>query len=109
MDNDAMTTGRASLAKALVGPTASPPGASLLEAYERWKSSQAAAPKLGKAADAAADLEKRALKKSRKHLGKLLRDGMAAPVACDKAHARYRLEGGKSGFSVWARKVAGGE
>ena len=109
MDNDEMTVGNASLAKAVIGASSSPPGTSLLEAYERWKASQAAAPRLGKAADGAADLEKHALRKSRKRLGKYLRDGMAAPVACDKAHARYRLEGGKSGFSVWARKVAGGE
>jgi hypothetical protein len=109
MDNDEMTVGNASLAKAVVGASSSPPGTSLLEAYERWKASQAAAPKLGKAADAAADLEARALKKSRKHLGKLLRNGMAPPVACDKAHQRYRLDGGKSGYSVWARRVAGGE
>ena len=109
MDSDEMTTGRASLAKALVGASASPPGTSLLEAYERWKSSQAAAPRLGKAADAAADLEKRAIRKSRKRLGKLLQQGMAPSVACDKAHQRYRLDGGKSGYSVWARRVAGGE
>ena len=109
MDSDEMTTGRASLAKALVGATASPPGTSLLEAYEKWRAAQAAAPRLGKVADAAADLEARALKKSRKHLGKLLRNGMAPPVACDKAHQRYRLDGGKSGYSVWARRVAGGE
>ena len=108
METDEMTTGRASLAKAVAGATAAPPGTTLLEAYRKWQASQAAAGTLGKVADQAAELEAKALKKSRKRLAKHLREGMAPTVACDRAHEHYRLNGGKSGFTVWARRVAEG-
>ena len=106
MAEEPLTVGRASLAKAVVGATSSPPGTSLLAAWEKYKRSQEGAAKLGKAADAAADLEQRALKKSRARLEKALRQGTAPPLACDIAHRQYRLEGGKARFSDWAIKVA---
>ena len=101
-----MTTGRASLAKAALGATSSPPGTSLLEAYAKWQRSQEGAAKLGRAADASADLEQRALRRSRASLEKALGKGVAASVACDVAHRQYRLARGKARFSDWAVKVA---
>lgn len=109
MASEELTTGRASAAKAILGATAASPGTSLLAAWEKYKKAQAGAQRLGKAGDAAADLEKRALKKSTKKLAKALRGGVAPSVACDRAHTHYRLLGGKSGHSVWARRVAGGD
>ncbi len=102
-----MTVGRASLAKAVTGATAAPPGASLLEAYAKWQRSQAGAQRLGKAADAAADLERDAVRKSRKRLSKHLAQGTAPSVACDLAFRQYKLAGGKHRFSDWAVAVGG--
>ena len=103
---DELTTGRASVAKGVLAATSSPPGTSLLAAWEKYKRSQEGAQKLGRAADGAADLEQRALRKSRASLEKALRKGVAASVACDVAHRQYRLAGGKARFSDWAVKVA---
>ena len=108
MATDEMTTGRASLAKAVAGATATPPGSPLLAAYEKWKAAQGTAPQLGKAADAAADLEARALRKSRKRLRKHLLEGVSPARAAVLAHTRYKLLGGRSGIEVWSKKVQDG-
>lgn len=98
-----LTTDEASKAKALAGGFGG--GSTLIEAYERWKARQE---ELAKAAPAAEDTEQRALRKSAKHLGKSLLEGMAAPAACAKAHGHYKKHGGRSTYPVWARKVSGG-
>lgn len=107
-DEATLTTGRASTAKAVAGATASPPGTALLQAYARWRESQAGAVSLTKASDAHADVEAKAMKKSAKRLAKHLREGMAPSVACVRAHEHYRKHGGRSGLPVWAKRIAAG-
>ena len=106
--DDELTTGRASKAKAILGATASAPGTSLLAGYENWKRSQAAAIPLAKAADSGAEVEAKALRKSRKRLRKHLLEGASPARASVLAHARYKAKGGRSGIDVWSRKVMEG-
>lgn len=84
------------------------PATSLLDAYTRWRASQAAAAPLGKAVDSAAEVEAKALKKSRKRLKKHLLEGISPARASVLAHEKYKAKGGKSGINVWSRKVAEG-
>lgn len=107
-DEATLTTGNASKLKAVLGATASPAGTSLLEAYSRWRASQVAAVPIAKAAEAGHDVEARAFRKSAKRLARHLREGMSPATAVTAAHFHYRKHGGKSGQTVWARKIAQG-
>jgi hypothetical protein len=108
ISDDELTTGNASKVKAILGATASPAGTNLLEAFSRWKASQAAAAPLAKAAEAAHDVEARAIRKSAKRLAKHLSEGMSPAMAVTHAHSHYRKHGGRSGQAVWARKISQG-
>lgn len=95
-----MTLGKASRAKAVA--TATGPGApTLVDAYVKWRATQEA-----QARKAAEDPEARAVRKSRKKLGKNLRNGMAPSAAVVAAHQHYRKNGGRSSLAVWSRKVS---
>jgi len=107
-DEATLTVGRASKTKAVAGALASPPGSSLLSAWTAWKASQAPAVEVAKAADAQADIEHAAMKKSARRLAKHLSEGVSAPVACSLAHQHYKAKGGKSTFAVWAQRISTG-
>lgn len=96
------TLGKASRAKA-VASALGDPAPSLLTQYARWRAAQDAA-----ARKASEDPESKALRKSRKKLGRCLRDGMAPSAAVLAAHQHYRKHGGRSALQVWSRKVAAG-
>ena len=84
------------------------PATSLLDAYTRWRASQAAV--VAKAsAKPAEDDEAKALRKSRKRLRKLTAEGISPARAAVLAHVHYRNKGGRSGISVWSKKVAEGK
>lgn len=99
--------GRENAAKGiLTGLQPAPSG--LLEAYASWRKKQAQADATVEKAKGEFDIEANAYRKSRRKLRKALSGGMSAPQACALAHRHYRAKGGRSGFAVWARRIAQG-
>ncbi|MCU1490708.1 MAG: hypothetical protein JWM85_2113 [Acidimicrobiaceae bacterium] len=115
---DQMTTGGASVAKAIRGSLGAPGSqshTSLLDAYSSWREREAAASEATKAksdtrtpAEVEASLDARAMRKSARRLAKHLREGASPAVAGVRAHEHYKKHGGKSSHAVWARKIARG-
>jgi hypothetical protein len=115
-ENDELTTGPTSTAKAMAGGFApdhrSAAGraaaASLLEAYTRWQRRQDAAERTQKAVARPEDAEEVALRKSRKRLRRHIQEGVSPARATVLAHEHYRRKGGRSAVGVWSRKVEAG-
>jgi biotin carboxylase len=103
------------VASAFTPQPGSSQSSSLLEAYKRWISSQqnngadvskGSATSSSKAATAA--VERRAMKKSERHLAKRLRQGVSTTRALTLAHKRNTEEGGQLSRQTWSRKMAAG-
>lgn len=50
------------------------------------------------------EVERRALRKSRRHVSKELRNGASLPVALRHAFQRYGLRGGRMSYADWVKR-----